>query len=387
MRILYVAIDGEVSGGNNICSILLKAAQKQGYQVELLAPHPGKLTELLDREGIQIHFFNLARSFQFHKSVQLAFLLKKRDITLVHTHTTLYRGEILCRIACWIAGIPIICHQHDPADIYNQNPVIFFYQRWLDRITSKIVKQFAAVSKERQRLMIQLKGYPRNRVELIYNGIDIESFSSQESRDSVRSKWFLQQQQIAIGLIARLEFPKGQGTLIEAIPDILNSYPEAKFFIIGDDRFPGQPCLTQYRRMIQALKIENSCFLLGFQTNIERLIQGLDIIVLPSWWEGHPLILLEALAARKPVIASSVGGTPEIIQHQQTGWLIPPRNPEALAQAVCAAIAQPELAQKLADRGYEYVKEYFDQKQMIAKVLSLYRRIEADGKSSSGNSH
>ena len=371
MKILYVIIDGEISGGNNVCATVLRAALKGGYQVELLTPTLGTLTKILIREGVKVHQIKLTRSFHFHKSVQLAKLLKKQQIDLVHTHTSL-NSEILCRIACFLANIPIICHQHDPTDTYNQHPLIAKYQRWLDRTTSKIVTRFIAVSNYRQQAMVQTRGYSAEKIQLIYNGIDLERFSYTNNRKEVRNSWKLNSDQTAIGLIARLEFPKGQGTLIEAVPLVLKNYPETQFFIIGDDRFPGQPCLNKYNQMIQEFGISENCFLLGFQAEIQRLIQGLDIIVLPSLWEGHPLIILEALAAKKTVIASSVGGIPEIITQNKTGLLIPPSSPKALSRSICQLIKQPELRYELALNGNKKVKEYFNQQQMISKVLLLY---------------
>ncbi|MGK7876197.1 MAG: glycosyltransferase family 4 protein [Xenococcaceae cyanobacterium] len=384
MRILYTVIDGKISGGNNICATILRAAMRAGHSVELLTPDLGSLTDVLAKEGVKIHLLNLARSFHFHKAVQLAYLLKKRQIDLVHTHTSL-NSEILCRIACFLAGIPIICHQHEPTDVYNSNPIIAAYQRWLDRTTSRLVPQFIAVSKYRQEAMTKGRGYQADKIQLIYNGIDIDSFSCQESREEVRAEWKLNSQQTAVGLIARLEFPKGQGTLIEAAPLVLKHYPQTKFFIIGDDRFDGQPCLTKYRQMIRDFNISNNCVLLGFRSDIQRLIQGLDIIVLPSLWEGHPLIILESLAARKPAIASSVGGIPEIIEHKKTGLLIPPRNPEALAKEICHLIEQPELARKIAIKGCAKVKDKFDEKKMIARILSIYENFKNEKDKSSSS--
>ncbi len=374
MKILYAVIDGKVSGGNNICATLLRSAVKAGHEVELLTPSRGPLTDLLMREGIRINLVNLDRSFHIHKSLMLAYFLKIWRIDLVHTHTSL-NAEILCRIACFLAGVPIICHQHDPTDVYNGHPIIAAYQRWLDRTTSNLATQFIAVSRYRQQAMIQKRRYQAQKVQLIYNGIDVNHFFSQNGREPVRREWKLDLQQTAVGLIGRLEPSKGQETLIEAMPPVLKQFPQTKFFIIGDDRLAGQPRFKKYRQMIQDLNIGQNCFLLGFQQEISKLIQGLDIIVLPSWWEGHPLVLLEAMAARKPVVASRVGGTPEIIDNDQTGLLIPPRDPKALAGAICRLIENPEFGERLARRGYEKVKRQFDQRQMIDQVLDLYDQV------------
>jgi glycosyltransferase involved in cell wall biosynthesis len=373
MKILYVVIDGKVSGGNNICMTLLEAAAKVGYEVEVLTPSVGALINLLQQQKIKIHILALARSFHLHQSIQLTKLLKEREIDLVHTHTSL-NSEILCRIACFLAKVPIICHHHDPVDTYNSNQLIAAYQKWLDRITAKLVTQFISVSKYRQTAMINGRSYDSNKVQLIYNGIDVSQFALQPCRDEMRTSLNLSPNEVAIGLIARLDPSKGQETLLKAVPLVLKKHCQAKFFIIGNDHYPDQPYLKKYYQIIQDLKLEQHCFLLGFRADIPYLLQALDIITLPSWWEGHPLSILEALAAWKPVIASAVGGTPEIIEQQQTGLLVPAKDPAALAAAICNLIENPDLAQQLANQGNTKVKQYFDQKLMIAQVLDLYQQ-------------
>lgn len=374
MRILYTTIDGQISGGNNICTTLLRAALEVGHQVELVTPTSGTLTEQLTVIKVPIHYLELIRSFHLHKAFQLAALLRNRQIDLVHTHTSI-NSEILCRLACWLANIPIICHQHDPTDFYNRNPAIATYQRWLDRFTAKTVSQFVAVSENRRQVMITKRQYPASKVQLIHNGIDIKRFAQPTSRETVRQQWSLEPDAIAIALIARIEDPKGQGELIEAAPLVLQQYPHAKFFIIGDDRWPNQPYLTKYRQRVQTLGIVDQVKFLGFSPAVDQLLQGIDILTLPSWWEGHPLILLEGLAAQKPVIAAAVGGVPEIVIDRETGLLIPAKDPQALANAICALIAQPGLRQKLAIQGYQHIQSLFNQTQMIDQVLSLYDKF------------
>lgn len=373
-KILYVVIDGKVSGGNNICVAFLEAARQKGYEVELLTPCVGELTDCLKKKEVPINILSFGKSFHFHKALKLAQLIKSHQINLVHTHTSL-SSEIICRLACIVAGIPIICHQHDPTDAYNSNPIIATYQRWLDRRTSTSVSYFISVSQYRHKTMIQNRGYEAERVKLIYNGIDIESFSVQRPHNHVRSELNVKPRKAVIGLIGRLEPAKGQGILIEAIPIVLERHPQSRFYLIGDDHLPDQPSLHQYRQMIQDLGLDDVCFLLGFRTDIPQLIQELDIIVVPSLWENHPLIILESLAAEKPVIASSVGGIPEIITDRETGLLIPSADSEALARAICHLLEQPELAKMYALQGREKVENEFSKDKMIDQMLSIYQQV------------
>lgn len=376
MKILFVVLDGNISGGNNIATVMLRAAAKQGFDIELLSPTPGELTQALEAEGIKVHLVPLGRSFRFDRAIRLANHLKNSQIDLVHSHTTL-GNEILCRLACGLSSIPIICHQHDPTDFYNQNPLISTYQKWIDRTTSSLTHNLVAVSENRQEAMVSKRGYAASKVKTIYNGINLEKFSSQTQRESVRQAWHLAPDETAIGLVARIEDPKGHATLVEAAPLVLEKYPKSKFFFIGDDRWPNQPYLAKYRQRLSDLGISDRFVFLGFSSEVHNLIQGLDIVTLPSWWEGHPLIVLEALASRKSVIASAVGGVPEIILHEETGLLVPPKNPAALAQEICRLIAEPELRSQLGEAGCQRVRQRFDETDMIQNILNLYQEVMA----------
>jgi len=374
MKILYITIDGKVSGGNTICKRILHAAKKAGNEVELLSPDRGAMTDGLEKEGVTLHFVPLTRSFRLDQAVKLARILRKNKIDLVHTHTCL-NSEILARIACCLVKIPIICHQHDPADVFNANSIIAGYQRRLDKMTSRYVYKFIAVADSRRGAMINYRGYPRDKVKLIYNGIKVESFGGADCRASERERLNLAVNDKAIGLIGRLETAKGQETLLRSAPAVARLHPDTKFFIIGDDHVNGKPSLARCKELISRLKLENTCFLLGFRPNVRELIQAMDIIVLPSLWEAHSLVILEALAAKKPVIASKVGGTPEIITNETEGILVPPGDPESLTREICRVIEDPDLVQKITANGYEKVKEEFSEKRMLNKVFALYEEV------------
>ena len=375
MKILYIVIDGNISGGNKVCTSILHGAKNAGHEVELLSPNAGPLTIALENKGIIVHKLSLARSFHLNKAIELAALLKREKIDLVHTHTSL-NSEILARIACFIANVPIICHHHDPVDIFNKNSLISGYQHWLDRITSKCVHRFIAVSKSRYEAMVKYRGYAEDKISLIYNGINVEEFEYIDSEDMACKGLNLNKNDLAIGLIGRLEIAKGQDTLIKAGSSVIKQYPNAKFFIIGDDHIDGKPCLKRYQKMIKELKLEDRVFLLGLRPDIKQLIHSMDIIVLPSLWEAHSIAILEALAAKKPVIASEVGGTPEIIRNESEGILIPPKDPDALANAICRLIEDTGLVQKIKENGYKKVKENFSEERMIEMVFKVYEEVE-----------
>jgi len=379
MKILYIVIDGKISGGNKVCLSILQAAKKAGCKTELLSPNEGALTDMLRNQGVKVYIQRLTRSFHFHQALKLVKLIKKQTIELVHTPKS-KRRDILERMACSIAGVPIICHQHDPTDIFNPNPLISRYQHWLDRATARSVARFIAVAEVRREAMLRYRKYPQEKVTLIYNGICVEEFSSPDSRNGIRNELRLQDKDIAVGLIGRLETAKGQETLIEAAAALNSRYSQVKIFIVGDDHIEGKPCLARYQKMIKDHGLEHKCFLLGFRPDIKSLMQGMDIIVAPSLWEAHSIVILEALAARKPIIASRVGGTPEIMSHNQEGILISPKDPKALAQEICRLIENPELARRIAENGYLKVKKEFSEKKMIDKVFSVYREINGSFK-------
>jgi glycosyltransferase involved in cell wall biosynthesis len=166
---------------------------------------------------------------------------------------------------------------------------------------------------------------------------------------------------------------KGQRELIRALAEI----PDARLVLAGRDLEQGGAFQADLEREAEDAGVRDRVDILGFHENVPALLAELDVVALPSWTEGLPMVLLEAMAAGRPVVATPVGGTPELVVDGETGLLVPPRDAQALAAALKRVLDDRELAQRLGEAGRRRVSERFTLARMTGRMLELYDEVSA----------
>jgi glycosyltransferase involved in cell wall biosynthesis len=205
------------------------------------------------------------------------------------------------------------------------------------------------------------------KLAVIANGIDVAQFESARPAADLEN---IKRGNLAVGLVGRLIHGKGHRELFEAATNILREFPNTTFFIVGDG-FLRQRLET----LACELNIARNVFFLGKRTDMPQVYATLDLVVLPSTAEGTPVSVLEALAAKKAVIASNVGGIPEIILDNTTGRLIEPGDSHALQGAVLGLLGNADLRRFFGGRGNALVWEKYSAAQMAGKYLAEYRKL------------
>lgn len=356
MRIVHLVIGGEVAGGQVVALRLARAARERGDEVSFVAPEPGPFTELAEREGFRTEILPLRRSFQLGAAWRLARLLRRRRADVLHTHT-LAAANVLSRLAARAAGVPVVSHLH----IENHfRPATRRLLAGLDNATARLAARLVAVSEDTKRAY-ERQGYPRGRIEVVYNGVDVPANGGfrRSRNDPAR-----------IGEIARLCDVKGQRELLQAVARL----PHAHLVLAGRDLEQDGAFQDALERESERLGIRERVEF-GFHEDVPALLESLDVVALPSWTEGLPVVLLEAMAHARPVVATPVGGTPELVVDGETGLLVPPRDPEALAAALRRLLEDPDLARRLGEAGRERVAERFTAGQQTRRILELYDEL------------
>jgi glycosyltransferase involved in cell wall biosynthesis len=351
MKIVHLLIGGEVAGGQAVALRLARAARDRADEVAFVAPEHGPFTELAEREGFRVDVLPLRRSYQLATAWRLARLLRRRRADLLHTHT-LAAGNALSRLAGRAAGVPVVSHLH----IENHfRPATRRLLAGLDNATARLAARLVAVSEDTKRAY-ERQGYPRRRIEVVYNGIDLPP-----NGELRRNK------QPRIGEIARLCDVKGQRELLQALARL----PEARLVLAGRDLEQGGAFQEALERESERLGVRGRVEF-GFHDDVPALLETLDVVALPSWTEGLPVVLLEAMAHGRPVVATPVGGTPELVADGETGLLVPPRDPEALAEALRRVLDDPDLARRLGEAGRRRVAERFSADDQARRILAIY---------------
>jgi glycosyltransferase involved in cell wall biosynthesis len=235
-------------------------------------------------------------------------------------------------------------------------------------VTRWFVDKVVAVSFDLETVLAPI--YGTDRVTCIHNGIDLETVHVAAQRTVKRKEWQIDDRAIVIGTVGRLVPVKGQSILLESFRTLRNSKYNVKLLLVGDG-----PLRGHLEAEVKRLSLEQEVLFAGHQEQSYDFINMMDIFVLPSLHEGIPMVLLEALALKKPVIASRVGGIPEVVSHGTSGILVKPANPDELATGLKRLVEDHEKAQQLGNAGRCRVEQEFDASLMAARTAAVYQSL------------
>ena len=295
-------------------------------------------------------------------------LMRRGRYQIVHTHTT--KAGMLGRIAARMARVPVVFHTphghafHDYLDRARAE-VLRRVERWLARWTDQIVCLTAAERDDHVRLGVG----PPERFEVIHSGVDVERF--RDARPKVgakRRELGLPPTGPLVGCVARLVPVKGVHHLLEAVPRIRAAVPEATVVYVGDG-----PLRADLEHRAGALGVKETVVFLGLRRDVAEIMPLFDLVVLPSLNEGMGKAAVEAMAAGRPVVGSRISGIQDVIADGETGVLVPPGDPPALAAAVVRCLTDPGLVHSMGQRAQARV-ESFSVDAMMVKIERLYSR-------------
>jgi glycosyltransferase involved in cell wall biosynthesis len=271
-----------------------------------------------------------------------------------------------------MAGVPVINHAH-ALDFISLNPIIRWYQFSLNWVTSRFFcSKVIAVSCAVKREIIK-QGVAVNRISVIYNGINLGDIKYDVNTDKFYNEFNLKPNTRIIGQVGRFHEAKGQHILIKAAKDILNRFPDTIFMFVGEGLGQDNEYAQQLEKLVSDLNLKQRIIFTGYRSDVLELINMFDLFVFPSFFfEGLPLAILEAMAAKKPVITTLIGGNPEIVIDGKTGTIVPPLDPAKLADAIIYHLENPEISQKMGQAGFERVKQYFSLSNMLDEIFSVY---------------
>ena len=258
--------------------------------------------------------------------------------------------------------------------IHNIDPWRKWYHVLLDRATASRTDLFIAVSEAVRRTRLEREKFPPDKIITIHNGIDVEYFELLPEKKNALEFFGLSADEPhpVVGVLANLRKQKGHFEIIEALPSICEKLPEIKIIFAGKDFSEGE-----VQRRAREKGVQDRIVFAGFVKDSRQLLAASDILLLPSHWEGFPVSVLEAMAAGVPVIATPVGGVPEMIKNNETGILIPPGSPRAIEDAVVSLVEDPQKAEGLSKRAREVVRKRFDINTMVEKYQDIYIELLA----------
>lgn len=278
-------------------------------------------------------------------------------------HTWLPTANTIGRIAACGGHLPAVIASERAADIWKG-----FFRRWLDRRlelrTARIICNAEAV----RAFLINRIGLHAHKITVIPNGLDLDEFDAAAKPPCAALP--ARPPGPLLGAVGRLEPQKGITHLLTAMALLGQSVPDAQLWIIGDG--PERAALS---KQAADAGLDNRVHFLGRRNDVPAILRQLDLFVLPSLWEGLPNAALEAMAAGRAVVATRVHGTPEAVSENETGLLVPPADPVALADAIARLIADSNLCARMGAAGRSRVAEHFNMRQMVEQTQALYRQV------------
>jgi glycosyltransferase involved in cell wall biosynthesis len=218
--------------------------------------------------------------------------------------------------------------------------------------------------------MVREKGIEPGRVAAIPSGIDLERFDGDRIREDLRGELGIAADTPVFGSTSVFRKKKGYHILLEAVPKIIEVFPTAKLLLVG-----GGPQENNLRRQIDDLRLGGNVILPGFREDMPRVLNTMDVYVFPTLEEAFPNAVMEAMAMRRPVVASRVGGVPDLIRDGETGYLVAPGDPAAIAERTCSLLLSAERRRELGAKGQRFVRENCSHRLMVRRLEDLYRAI------------
>jgi sugar transferase (PEP-CTERM/EpsH1 system associated) len=281
-------------------------------------------------------------------------IVRDKKIQLIHTHNQ--GPNFYGSISGFLCGVPVVHTKHGQNNFENKKRVI------LDKISSFFTNKIICVSKDAENLCVDVVKIPKKKLKVILNGIDTDKFRPRKDR-----KLLFNENDIIIGNVARLAEEKDHHTLLKATKILREWNYNIKVVIIGDGILR-----EKLEGIARDYELNNDVVFLGMRNDIDQIVPEFDIFVLSSTSEGTPLTLLEAMSCGLPVIATDVGGNPEVVNDGETGFIIPPSDPTAIALKLKLLINDPGLRQKMGKDGRIRAIEKFSIKKTAREYFDLY---------------
>lgn len=283
---------------------------------------------------------------------------------IVHTHG--FKADLWGTIAARLAKVPVIISTVHNQERYLINPIVKILEKW---IISPIDDTIIVVSEGVKRFLIKTCGIQEKKIKRVYYGINLGDIKIDKYKD-IRQKFGIDRNAPLIGCIGRLIKQKGHQYLIQAAKMVMENFPEAKFLIVGKGRLE-----KKLKKLVKSLSLESSVIFTGFREDIYSIIDKLNLMVMPSIWEGFGLVLLEAMALGKPVVATNIGGIPEIIEDGKSGILVKPKDSKGLARAIIKLLQDTTLNKKMQGIAQLSVKERFPLDKMLRDIDKIYSAL------------
>jgi len=389
LRVVELVATGTSGGAQEHVANLIGRIDRSRYDVSVLSLSGGAGVRRMEKTGVPVCVLDDMPDDETVKAVAAHLVAVEADV--VHNH--MYRAEVIGTQAAWAVAAmgrrrPLVVGTVHSSRVRSDED-----RELIRRLTPKM-DHLVAVSRAIVR-KLEDEGRVGAPISLIYNGIDLARYRDPEVCGTLQREYEIEPGAPIVGVVARLEPEKGHPTLLEAWPRVLASVPDAHLLIVGEGsqretleaqarslgllgRGPASHPGSLLPDGRASLSQRPSVTFTGRRDDVPAVTAALDVAILPSYREAQGLSILEAMALGRPVVASAVGGIPEMIEHGRTGLLVPPREPDFLAHAITRLLTDHPYADTLGKAGRNLVEERFCAELMVRAVETIYDEAVAE---------
>ncbi len=368
-KILHTIRQGQIGGGESHVLDLVNNLDDKRYESVVLAFTSGHMVDVLKERGIKCYVVYTEKPFDFRVWNKVKDILQSEHIDIVHAHGT--RALSNTFRAAKQSHLPLLYTVHS----WSFHPDQKFMERNMrEKVESYLTKKCDKVicaSKNDQN-----DGLTRchlQRSVVIHNAVNINRFDPDLDYPDLRRNYGVDKETFLIGYIVRYTNQKDPVTMLNALQMVVKSNPEVKLLMVGDGVL--KPLIE---KTIKQLHLESYVIMQPFSTRVPEVLNAIDLYCLPSLWEAFPIGVLEAMAMKKPVIATMAGGTMELVTNHVTGELVEVKNPNKLAEGIIHLIQDPDYRSVIAQNGYDYVRSNFHVKSQAEKVGRVYVELSSN---------
>jgi glycosyltransferase involved in cell wall biosynthesis len=357
-RLLQLLATGGTGGAQESYTGLLLRLDRSDYEVRALSLSSGSAVHRLRRLGLDVDVIDEADDKAAVR--ELSAYLVRNEIDLLHAH--MYRAEVVGARAALAAGTPVVMATVHSSRVRSLEDVAALAA--LTPVMDRLIVPSASIAAK-----VRAEGRGGASFSIIPNGVDLARFDLPLAACALRREFGIPGGAPLLGVVARLEPEKGHRYLIEAMPAIVRGAPETWLVIVGEGSLLGE--LQALAAALPAPAGDRVIFT-GRREDVSAITAEIDVAVLPSLREAQGISILEAMARRKPVVASAVGGIPEVLTNGLDGLLVPPADPSALAEACIRLACSPELRRQLGEAGRATVEARFSLDAMVRRIEAVY---------------
>ncbi|RQW01380.1 glycosyltransferase [candidate division KSB1 bacterium] len=372
LRVMQLVLSLAIGGTEKLVYDIVHRVDKRNFSpIVCCLDTYGDFGEELQREGYRVYVLNRQAGINWSLIGRLKTIIEKEKIDVIHAHqyTPYFYGLMVSLF------FKITLSTKRPKLIFTEHGRFYPERRKIKRmlanpILSVFTDEIVTISESTKASLITYENFPASRIKVVYNGIDFTHFSRTCDVSAKKEALGLPSKARVIGIVARLDPIKNHAMLLRAFTQVVQTIPETYLVIVGDG-----PEEQSLKTLASALGISDHTIFLGARQDVAELLHVFDIFALSSFTEGTSVTLLEAMGAGIPIVATNVGGNPEVVEDQKTGYLVPNDNDQVMAAMLLKLLQDETARQKMGQAGQQRAHTWFSLDKMVNTYTNLYLKV------------